>query len=87
MLQWIGDRSYSLFLLHSIVVYLLGAVLAPTLKLLDPALASLLFVPAALMLSLLASDLSYRIAERPYFRKRAAPDSGSSLETMSRPGI
>jgi exopolysaccharide production protein ExoZ len=71
LLQWIGDRSYSLFLLHSIVVYLLGALLAPTLKPLNPALATLLFVPPALMLSLLASDLSYRIAERPYFRKRA----------------
>ena len=70
VLQWIGDRSYSLFLLHSIVVYLLGAALGPILKPLDPALATLLFVPPALLLSLLASDLSYRIAERPYFRKR-----------------
>jgi peptidoglycan/LPS O-acetylase OafA/YrhL len=70
ILQWIGDRSYSLFLLHSIVVYLLGAALGPMLKPMDPALATLLFVPPALLLSLLASDLSYRIAERPYFRKR-----------------
>lgn len=70
VLQWIGDRSYSLFLLHSIVVYLLGAALSPILKPLDPALAVLIFVPIALILSLLAADLSYRIAERPYFRKR-----------------
>lgn len=69
-LQWIGDRSYSLFLLHSIVVYLLGAALSPILKPLDPALAVLIFVPIALILSLLAADVSYRIAERPYFRKR-----------------
>jgi len=72
MLQWIGDRSYSLFLLHSIVVYLLGAALSPLLKPLDPAFATLLFVPPALALSLLAADVSYRIAERPYFRKRLA---------------
>jgi len=70
ILQWIGDRSYSLFLLHSIVVYLLGAALGPTIKPLGPVTASLIFVPFALMLSLIASDLSYRIAERPYFRKR-----------------
>jgi exopolysaccharide production protein ExoZ len=69
-LQWIGDRSYSLFLLHSIVVYLLGAALSPILEPLHPALATLLFVPPALLLSLLAADVSYRIAERPYFRKR-----------------
>ncbi len=70
ILQWIGDRSYSLFLLHSIVVYLLGATLGPSLKPLGPIAASLTFVPVALTLSLIASDLSYRIAERPYFRKR-----------------
>ena len=70
VLQWIGDRSYSLFLLHSIVIHVLGATLGPTLKPLGPIPASLLFVPFALLLSLLASDLSYRIAERPYFRKR-----------------
>ncbi|MBK6436961.1 MAG: hypothetical protein IPF83_14670 [Rhodanobacteraceae bacterium] len=60
-----------MFLLHSIVVYLLGAALGPTIKPLGPVTASLIFVPFALMLSLIASDLSYRIAERPYFRKRA----------------
>ncbi|MBP6079480.1 MAG: acyltransferase [Xanthomonadales bacterium] len=74
VLQWIGDRSYSLFLLHSIVVYLLGATLGPTVKPLGPIAASLIFVPTALVLSLIASDLSYRIAERPYFRKRKQED-------------
>lgn len=70
ILQWIGDRSYSLFLLHSIVVYLLGAGLSPSLKSLDPALATLIFVPSALFISLLVSALSYRIAEQPFYRNR-----------------
>lgn len=70
LLHWIGDRSYSLFLLHGLVVYALGEALAPRLQSLAPAFATLVFVAACALLSLRIADLSYRFAERPYFRIR-----------------
>ena len=68
VLHWLGERSYSLYVLHYAVLLLLieRAGDAP-----DPRTTVLWLGPLAVVLSIAAADLSYRFVERPFLRRRA----------------
>jgi exopolysaccharide production protein ExoZ len=68
----LGRISYSFFLVHFVVLHVLGQVLAATLGSRHPAYAAALFV-GGLALSLLAAWALFQVAERFYFAKQAAP--------------
>lgn len=69
VLRWIGARSYSLFLVHSLVI----VWLAPYFVAGGYRLTLVLLGAAGLAVSLLASDLLYRFVEVPALRRKAGP--------------
>ena len=66
-LRWIGERSYSLFLVHSLVI----AALAPLLATGGYWVTLAVLGPTALAGSLLAAALLYRYVEQPALRLKA----------------
>jgi peptidoglycan/LPS O-acetylase OafA/YrhL len=82
-LQWIGARSYSVYLLHYTVI----VQLAP--HLIDLARGGgrksfLLLLGLSLVVSLAVADLSYRFVEQPFMRLRAAPPGRRLVSGESR---
>jgi peptidoglycan/LPS O-acetylase OafA/YrhL len=74
VLQWLGRRSYSLFLWHFPIAQAL-------------ALAGIRFWPwLALLASLIVAELSYRLVEEPFIRKAARRrDAHVSMEAQAAP--
>lgn len=78
-LEWIGERSYSLYLCHLSIIYSARKLLLITLGFDNPS-SVLLFVPCALAMvciSLLAADVSYRLIERPMIKRFSPKNDGS----------
>lgn len=74
VLQWLGLRSYSLFLWHFPIAQALS-------------LAGIRFWPSlGLLASLIVADLSYRLVEQPLIRKAARRrDAQASIEAQAAP--
>lgn len=67
LLHWVGERSYSMYLVH---VPLQLAVLAQLPQDLGPRRMLLVFVVLNLTLAIALADLNYRLVERPFLRRR-----------------
>jgi peptidoglycan/LPS O-acetylase OafA/YrhL len=75
-LQWLGERSYSLYLFHLPVV----AFVAPKLGTGDPAATRVLLVAAvAIPLSLASAWAGHALVERPFMRDRKQPVAADPL--------
>lgn len=68
-IRWVGERSYSLYLVHIAVLTELGRVLPAHLSALE---ALVILAGAGVPISLVIADLGYRLVERPFSRLRAA---------------
>jgi peptidoglycan/LPS O-acetylase OafA/YrhL len=71
----LGRVSYSFYLVHWMIVVLVGRWLMPARDALGPLLCTLALFAAAFALSAMAATVSWWLAERPYFRR---------IETTSR---
>lgn len=76
-LHWLGSRSYSFYLVHLLVLYVLGEFIARYVTSYEAMLALLL--PTALVVSSLLAELLYRTVELPFMmRKPRSRDAGTS---------
>lgn len=69
--QWLGERSYSLYLWHMPVIFLFSDVIGHAARLsAHRALGLAVTLVVVLGITLLLSELSYRALERPYLNRR-----------------
>lgn len=75
VLEWIGARSYSIYLCHLSIIYALRKVFLVTLHFTNPASAPLFLTSgiALIVLTCIMADLSYRFVERPAIRWLSPP--------------
>ena len=82
-LRWVGERSYSLFLIHLPV---LNALRPRVLDVASGSTAFVLLLAGGLTLSLVLSHVSYELVEKPFLRRRLAwrrPQSARQTATTS----
>lgn len=74
-IRWLGERSYSFYLLHTVVGYHVVSVLGTD----DARRDLILTLPVIFGLSVLAAALSYRYVEAPFLRRKTpqAPRAGA----------
>jgi peptidoglycan/LPS O-acetylase OafA/YrhL len=65
-IRWLGERSYSFYLLHMVVL----VELAPLVAVGGYKRTLLILYPAALGITALAAEISYRLVERPLLRRK-----------------
>jgi peptidoglycan/LPS O-acetylase OafA/YrhL len=65
--RWLGERSYSFYLFHLAILY----ELAPRLVVGGYKWTLLVLFPVALVATALAAEVSYRLVERPFLRRKA----------------
>jgi peptidoglycan/LPS O-acetylase OafA/YrhL len=73
VMQWIGERSYSLYLIHTAVGLELISRLTPVAA--SPRVQFLLILPPMLLMCLIVSAVSYRLFEQPFLALRASSRS------------
>jgi exopolysaccharide production protein ExoZ len=72
-LTWLGHYSYSFFLVHYMVLQLVGELLARTLGTGSKAAYAAAFIAAGTLGSIALAMALFAVAERPYFRSRPQP--------------
>jgi peptidoglycan/LPS O-acetylase OafA/YrhL len=80
-LRWLGNRSYSLYLVHTSAIWWAGPWLKRKLDV-DPVSTFVVFFIASLTLTMLLTIASYGLTERWYFRWVASRSAQPALQVM-----
>lgn len=85
VLDWLGRRSYGIYLLHVLVILLIAPVIGDATD--SVALRVVLVLAAGVVLTVFLADLAWRFVEQPFLRLRSRPYGRTAGIQMPAPEI
>jgi peptidoglycan/LPS O-acetylase OafA/YrhL len=78
--RWLGERSYSFYLVHLAVLWSLGELLSELDQGYKVTLA--LLIPLSLAISALIADVLFRAVERPFLRRKQSVGRSAERDSL-----